>query len=118
MAEDKEFLEKAMLGNGLKLLIPWASSAGCPKCRWKVEGSTCCNPEKIEAKNRATKDWQHKHNSKEDKFDKDVYAQKLKEIYQEIKAKHVAPLSLPKVPERGAGDKDCLFGLKPAKVFK
>ena len=37
IAESKEFLQQAKLHNGLKLLIPWATIAGCPKCRWKVE---------------------------------------------------------------------------------
>ena len=31
IAESKEFLETAKLTNRLKLLIPWVSSAGCPK---------------------------------------------------------------------------------------
>ncbi len=31
----------------------WGSSGGCPKCRQARFGSTCCNPDKIEAKKRA-----------------------------------------------------------------
>ena len=111
MAESAEFLEKAKISAGLKILIPWASQAGCAKCRWKVEGSTCCNPEKIQAKCRAIKDWQEKHKSDEEKFDPKVYNEKLKEVYQEIKDKHVSPVALPKVPQKAGGDKDCLFVL-------
>ena len=110
IAEDKAFLEKAKISAGLKILIPWATLAGCAKCRWKVEGSTCCNPEKMEAKNRAVKVWQAQHKSKDAKFDKEVYQDKLKEVYQEIKAKHIAPLALPKVPEKAGGDLDGLLG--------
>ena len=76
IAEDKAFLEESKISAGYKILIPWATRAGCAKCRWKVEGSTCCNPEKIEAKNRAIKDWQAKNGSKDDKFDKNVYQEK------------------------------------------
>lgn len=104
IARSTDFLEKSKINAGLKLLIPWATIAGCAKCRWKVEGSTCCNPEKMEAKLRAVKDWQEKHKSKDEHFDKQVYQEKLKEVYQEIKAKHISPLTLPKVPEKAGGD--------------
>ena len=108
LAQDKEFLEKAKIDNGIKILIPWATKAGCPKCRWKPLGSTCCSPEKMLARIRAVEAWQEKHKSKEDKCEDAVYNAKLLEIYQEIKAKHTAPLALPKVPEKAGGYwKDC-----------
>ena len=111
LAADKEFLQKSKITAGLKILIPWATVAGCAKCRWKVEGSTCCNPYKILAKQRAVEEWQSKHDSKDDKFDKDNYNAHLQQIYKEIKAEHTAPLALPKIPEKGGGDRDCLVEL-------
>ena len=57
LAESREFQEATKIQSGMKLLLPWATQAGCAKCRWKVEGSTCCNPDKMMAKERAHIVW-------------------------------------------------------------
>ena len=106
MAESKELLEKTQISASMKILIPWASIAGCPKCRHKVEGSTCCNPEKILARDRAVAEWNKKHGVTDgEEYDKKVYQSKLLEIYQEIKAKHLSsPVQLSAIPGKAGGD--------------
>ena len=69
--KSKEFQEKATKDARLNTLIPWATESGCPKCRWKVNGSTCCNPEKMLARDQALKE------SKDGKIDKVVYEKRI-----------------------------------------
>ena len=108
LAESKDFQEKTKISAGLKLLIPWATEAGCAKCRWKVEGSTCCNPEKMLAKQRAQKAWIDAHGAGKEgsdgNYDVQVYHEKLQEIYQEILKKHTSPVDLPELPKKAGGD--------------
>ena len=61
LAEGREFQEATKNQSGVSLLLPWATMAGCAKCRWKVEGSTCCNPDKMVAKEMAQKAWIEAH---------------------------------------------------------
>ena len=100
IANSKEFQEGVAKDARLKSLIPWATLAGCAKCRWKVFGSTCCNPEKIQAKNLAMAE------SSDGKLDKAVYEAKLKEVYEKVKKDHVSPVSVTELPKKGGGQKD------------
>ena len=105
LQESAEFQKAVKLASGIRLVIPWATVAGCAKCRWKVEGSTCCNPDKMMAKERAVKEWEKEHGeNKEGKFDVKVYASKLHEIYAEIKAKHTAVVEVSKLPAKAGGE--------------
>ena len=103
IAKSTDFLEKTKIEASRKLLIPWATLSGCPKCRWKKDGSTCCNPEKMTAKNRAVKIWQEKHGKQDEKFDKDVYNSMLEEVYQEMKLAHTSVVNLSEIPQKAGG---------------
>ena len=58
--KDKEF--QALVAEGAKAskFHTFASTGGCPKCRHAKFGSSCCNPDKIEAKRRAEELWAKK----------------------------------------------------------
>ena len=101
--KSKEFQDKVSKEARLQTLIPWATQSGCPKCRWKVNGSTCCNPEKIQAKELTLKE-------NDGKFDKDLYAQKLVEVYENLKNAHKSPVEVTELPRKGGGgQKDCYY---------
>ena len=100
MVKSKEFQESIYKDNRLKTMIPWVTVSGCPKCGHKPTGSTCCNPEKMLARDMAMAE------SKDGKLDMDVYRKKLVEVYQKIMKDHISPVSVTKLPEKGGGGKD------------
>ena len=97
MLKSKEYQELLHKENRLKALVPWATLSGCAKCRWQPTGSTCCNPEEMLARDLALKE------SSDGKLDKQIYEQKLSEVYAKVKADHVSPLTVTKLPEKGGG---------------
>ena len=50
IVKSKEFQEAMIKYSRFNSLIPWATVSGCAKCRWQPQGSTCCNPENIQAR--------------------------------------------------------------------
>ena len=85
----------------------WASSGGCSKCRFAKFGSTCCNPDKKEALQRACQ-------LKKEQMEKDgkaytdgehcskVYKECLEEVYKEIAVKRCLP-DVPSLSKPGGG---------------
>ncbi len=71
---------------------------GCHSCRWTLFGSTCCNPDKKVARQRAEEQYAKEHNCQvvEKMYDQEVYLKLLEEI---VAAR--APLNL-----AGGGGKD------------
>ena len=100
VVKSKEFQEEVAKDARMKALIPWATLSGCPKCRWKVNGSTCCNPEKMQAKELSMKE------SSDGKFDKALYEKKLLEVYAKLKAAHTSPVAVTELPKKAGGQKD------------
>ena len=98
--KSKEFQERVRKDARLKTLVPWATLSGCPKCRYAVTGSTCCNPEKMLARDLAMKE------SAGGKVNKATYELKLVEVYKDLMAKHVSPVAVTKLPEKAGGHKD------------
>ena len=98
--KSKEYQELVKKEARLKTLIPCATLSGCAKCRYAVTGSTCCNPEKMLARDMALKE------SKDGKLDKNVYEKKLVEVYAKIMKEHNSPVSVTKLPKAGGGQKD------------
>ena len=104
VVKSKEYQEQLHKEARLRTLVPWATEAGCAKCRYAVAGSTCCNPEKMLAKQLALDE------SLDGQLDKKLYEVKLNEIYEKLKAKHISPLTVTKLPEKGGGMlKDCYY---------
>ena len=100
VVKSKEFQEKVYKDSRLKAMIPWVTESGCPKCNWAVTGSTCCNPEKMLARDLAMAE------TGGAKLDKIVYARKLKEVYEKIMKDHISPVAVTKLPEKGGGQKE------------
>ena len=97
VVKSKEYQEMMHKEAKIKTLIPWVTLSGCAKCRFAVNGSTCCNPEKMLAKELALKE------SADGKFDKKIYEQKLVEVYENLKKDHISPLAVTKLPHKGGG---------------
>ena len=95
--KSKEFQEQVQKDARMKTLIPWATLSGCAKCRYAVTGSTCCNPEKMRARDLALEE------STDGKLDKALYEKKLVQVYAEIMAQHESPVLLSKLPKKGGG---------------
>lgn len=77
----------------------WASTGGCPKCRFARLGSTCCNPDKITALLRAREIKQKEMKEKGleyvvDSYDKDTYNAEFEKVWKDI----AASKSIPPVP--------------------
>ena len=85
--KDKEF--QALVAEGAKTLKvhSFGSTGGCPQCRHAKFGSTCCNPDKIEAKRRAEELWAKKKGLEKvesGKYDHADYTAMLKQVYEEL----------------------------------
>ena len=74
----------------------WGRTGGCPKCRHARFGSTCCNPDKIEARKRAEQMFADREGTSpiEGKFVQKEYQACLEQVYTEI----AADRGLPKIP--------------------
>ena len=113
LLKSKEFQQRTKDGHRLKTLIPWATLSGCPKCRHAVNGSSCCNPEKMLARDLALKE----KPSKDGKVDKELYAKKLLEVYAKLKESHVSPVAVTELPKKGGGgQKGRWIWARPGKV--
>ena len=100
IVQSAEFQESIYKDNRLKTMIPWVTVSGCSKCKHKPTGSTCCNPEKMLARDLAMAE------SKDGTLDKDIYKKKLVEVYEKIMKDHISPVCVTKLPEKGGGGKD------------
>ena len=110
LAADDEFQK-----NAKKLSIEfrsrtWASTGGCPKCRFSKVGSTCCNPDKILALKRA-REIKKKEMEEQglkyaaDSYDTKTYNAQLEEVYKEIAASKSLPAP-PSVLKPAGGQAD------------
>jgi len=109
LAASAAFQAEAMSRCKLLSYKTWASSGGCPKCRHAAWGSTCCNPDKIEAIRRAR---ERKRKELEElgkvydgeSYDLGVYKEMLDAVYAEIAAARGSFIKPPSLTKPGGGE--------------
>ena len=84
---------QALVAEGAKAskFHTFGSTGGCPKCRHAKFGSSCCNPDKIEAKRRAEELWAKKQGWEKPEivnYDSADYNAMLKQVYEELAKEH------------------------------
>ena len=100
IAKDLKFQEGVRASTETRLkFYTWASTGGCPKCKHAEFGSTCCNPDKILAKQRAEKMQADKTGKpvKDKAYSAEDYKKCLADIYAEIAVKRGMP-PMPPLP--------------------
>ena len=109
LAASAAFQAEAMSRCKILSYKTWASSGGCPKCRRAAWGSTCCNPDKIEAVRRAR---ERKRKQLEElgkvydgeSYDAAVYKEMLDAVYAEIAAARGSFIKPPSLKKPGGGE--------------
>lgn len=106
MAESRDFMEDIAKMASIQLAQGFGHFGGCTKCGYRKLGSTCCNPNKINAKDRAEKEFAEKSGSVqiEGQYDPERYKFHFLQICLEIVKECTGDPLLPDKTKKGSGD--------------